>query len=127
MKSPLGPPTVSYGLELGKRIKALRQALGLTQQDLADKVNLSRAAVAYWEAGKSGHAGKHLKAIAEALGVQPEALTTGLIEEEAYEIKLSAEEYSLVTLYRSLTAEQRLSVQRVIERNSLKRFGIAAR
>lgn len=33
------------------KLQILRKSKGLTQEDLADKINVSRAAVAKWEAG----------------------------------------------------------------------------
>lgn len=38
---------------IGKRVKMMRAAHGLTQQALADKLGLSRAAVAQWESGQA--------------------------------------------------------------------------
>lgn len=35
------------------KLQILRKSKGLTQEDLADKINVSRAAVAKWEAGQS--------------------------------------------------------------------------
>lgn len=35
------------------KLQILRKSKGLTQEDLADKINVSRAAVAKWEADQS--------------------------------------------------------------------------
>ena len=35
------------------KLQALRKNKGLTQEELAEKINVSRAAVAKWEAGQS--------------------------------------------------------------------------
>lgn len=53
----------------GRAIKAQREAIGMTQQELADAVGVTNQAVATWENGKSAPR-PHLQAdIARALGV----------------------------------------------------------
>lgn len=44
--------TTSNILEIGKRIRVLRENLGLTQLDLAKKLNVKRQTVAQWENGE---------------------------------------------------------------------------
>lgn len=39
--------------EVGSRIKSMRQTKGWTQQQLADRLGLSRAAVTQWESGQA--------------------------------------------------------------------------
>jgi transcriptional regulator with XRE-family HTH domain len=46
-----------------KQVFALRKALGLTQQELADKIGSSRVSVARWETGKHPPEGANLKAL----------------------------------------------------------------
>lgn len=41
-----------YARELGRRIKERREALGYTQQDIANFLNKERSSVASWEAGR---------------------------------------------------------------------------
>lgn len=40
-------------MSLGERIKALRRRAGLSQEQVAEQVGVSRQAVAKWEAGGS--------------------------------------------------------------------------
>ena len=40
-------------MELGKRIRALRQEKGLSQEALAEQLEITRQAVAKWECGVS--------------------------------------------------------------------------
>ena len=40
-------------MSLGERIKALRRRAGLSQEQVAEQVGVSRQAVAKWEAGQS--------------------------------------------------------------------------
>jgi transcriptional regulator with XRE-family HTH domain len=39
--------------EIGKRIRDLRKEKNLTQQELSEKLNVSRSAVANWEGGRN--------------------------------------------------------------------------
>jgi DNA-binding transcriptional regulator YiaG len=48
-----------------KRIVKLRQALGLTQQQLADRIGAMQPTVARWETGKNQPRGANLKALLE--------------------------------------------------------------
>jgi transcriptional regulator with XRE-family HTH domain len=53
---------------VAKRIRLRRQALNLTQQELADLVRVNRATVSAWERGKQAP-DKHEGAIEAALGI----------------------------------------------------------
>lgn len=55
--------------EIGKKIKILRKTRGLTQQQLADKLNVKRATISNYEIGRRSPHIKELEDIAEALGV----------------------------------------------------------
>jgi len=59
---------------LGKKIKAAREQIGLTQDKLADLVGVSRAAVARWENGDIEPKLKNLIALTEALNVSSDYL-----------------------------------------------------
>ena len=53
---------------LGEVIRARREACGLTQELVAQKLGVSRQAVGKWESGKSEPSTTNLMAIAELLG-----------------------------------------------------------
>lgn len=55
--------------EIGQKIKILRKTRGLTQQQLADKLNVKRATISNYEIGRRSPHIKELELIAEALGV----------------------------------------------------------
>lgn len=59
-----------YG-ELGRRIRAAREAVGVTQEELALRVELSRASVANIERGHQRVALHKFVELALALGVEP--------------------------------------------------------
>ena len=50
-------------------IKELREARGLTQEELAAKCGRTKSAVAKWESDKASPPAKLLPTVAEALGV----------------------------------------------------------
>lgn len=55
--------------EIGQKIKILRKTRGLTQQQLADKLNVKRATISNYEIGRRSPHIKELESIAAALGV----------------------------------------------------------
>ena len=64
---------------LGERIRAARQAAGLSQEKLAERLGLTRPAVTKWESGQSAPSTENLLRLAEVLGVP----VTALLGEEA--------------------------------------------
>ncbi len=57
----------------GERLRLVRRARGLSQDDLARAVGVSRSAVAQWETGRAG-CSTHVDAISSALQVLPREL-----------------------------------------------------
>lgn len=53
-------------------MKVARTIAGLTQQALADKMDVSRDTVAKWEGGKMGISGKNLQRFCEVTGFKAE-------------------------------------------------------
>lgn len=60
-----------------ERIRDLRKAIGLTQQDFADRLGVKRNTVALYETGKSGISDGIIKSICREFGVSEEWLRTG--------------------------------------------------
>ncbi len=52
----------------GERMRLLRRARGLTQDELARATGVSRSAVAQWETGRAGY-GNRIVRVADVLGV----------------------------------------------------------
>lgn len=61
-------------MSLGERIKALRRRAGLSQEQVAEQVGVSRQAVAKWEAGHSAPSTENLRKLAQVLQVGLEEL-----------------------------------------------------
>ena len=53
----------------GKKIKEKRQALGLSQEDLAQKLNLTRQAISKWEMDKAQPTMTNLRQLARVFDV----------------------------------------------------------
>lgn len=65
--------------EMGQRIMERRKKLGLTQEALAEKSDVTTQSVSYAEAGKRAMRPENLLKIAAALGVSADYLLTGEI------------------------------------------------
>ena len=63
--------------QIGKNIKKHRIETGMTQDQLAEKLNVTRQAVSNWETGKTQPNIETLTALAEHFGVSVEALIYG--------------------------------------------------
>lgn len=86
-------------IHVGKMIAKIRKDRGYSQQQLADKLNLSKQAVSNYETGKREPDYVTLEAIADALNVP----ITMLISPEEKEEALSA-------IYATYTSEKKLTV-----------------
>lgn len=63
-------------MNIGSNIQMTRQAAGLTQEQLAAAIGVSRQTVAKWEAGETSPDLEHAAALADALGCSLDALAT---------------------------------------------------
>jgi transcriptional regulator with XRE-family HTH domain len=79
----------------GQLILTLRTNIGLTQASLAERIGVSRRAVAEWEAGSAYPKAERLKAFI-ALGVQQEAFAAGREAEEIRALWKAAHQKSLL-------------------------------
>ena len=64
-------------MEIGQKIKKARIAKGLTQEELAQALYVSRTAISKWESGRGFPNIESLKAIAAFFGVSLEYMLTG--------------------------------------------------
>lgn len=62
---------------IGKRLKSLRKAVGLTQQKLADALGITQTTVGMWEVNKSTMTDRSTRQICATFGVSYDWLTTG--------------------------------------------------
>jgi transcriptional regulator with XRE-family HTH domain len=68
-------------VRLGSRVRGLRQAAGLTQQQLADAISMTRVTLVRFEAGDTDLGSSRLFTLARALGVEPAQLLEGSTDE----------------------------------------------
>ncbi len=64
-------------MTIGNRITALRKGLQLSQEELADKIGVSRQSVSKWETDSSAPDAFNLIALAEVLNTSVEYIVTG--------------------------------------------------
>ena len=62
---------------LGNRLRKCRLAAGMTQQQLADKLNLSNKTISKWESGNGSPDISNLPVLAETLGISVDELLKG--------------------------------------------------
>jgi transcriptional regulator with XRE-family HTH domain len=93
---------------IGERIRLARQARGLTQEQLAEAVGVTRSAVAQWETGRAGQVTGNLSRIAAVLGVGVEQLMFG--DDKASPRRAArGDELAILRLYRECApADQQL-------------------
>lgn len=68
---------MSLNEELGQRIQQLRKAKGFSQEELADRVGVSRQAVSKWESGQTAPDLERLLALGAQLDTTTDYLLTG--------------------------------------------------
>ncbi len=98
---------------IGKIIKQARLDMGMTQEELANKVGVQKSAIAKWENGRVSEIKRsNLKALADTLGLDPNVLL-GDSEPAIYLVPtipapapcpdLAPDEQRLVDIYRDLS------------------------
>ena len=95
----------------GARIYELRRACGLTQQAVADRLQIHRTTYTKYETGRATPDQQGLVRLAEIFGVSVDCLLgrcsdEGMANTEGEAVALSTEERVLVQLFRRLTEEQ---------------------
>jgi transcriptional regulator with XRE-family HTH domain len=101
--------------DIGARIRAARRDRGLTQDELADQVGVSRSAVAQWETGRTGQVTGNLSRIAGVLEVNVEYLMFGDDKQATGEAR-QGDELALLRLYRECDPEDRQMLLRTARR-----------
>ena len=96
---------------LNENIKALRKSKGLSQQDLADKLNVVRQTISKWEQGLSVPDSDLLIALSEALETPVSTLLGETVSpSEADEVKALSEKLEIINLQFARRKAMRRSV-----------------
>lgn len=104
---------------LAQRIHRLREARNLSQQQLADRLNISRVAVTKWESGQTENMKiDNLLALSDFFGLSIDELITGKRPETAS--SLSKEEQTLLTTWRSAAQSVRQAVRLMLAPASVR-------
>jgi transcriptional regulator with XRE-family HTH domain len=101
--------------DIGTRIKALRREKGLSQDELANQVGVSRSAVAQWETGRTGQVTGNLSRIAGALDASVEFLVYGN-DKTGPGTVTQGDELAMLRLYRECEPEDRQMLLRMARR-----------
>jgi transcriptional regulator with XRE-family HTH domain len=101
---------------LGARIRTARLAQGLTQEQLARAVGVTRSAVAQWETGRAGQVGGNLARIARYLGTSAAFLLTGEQDAGGAPLPLRGDEMALLRAYRDCIPDDRALLVRTAVR-----------
>ena len=84
---------------LNENIKAIRKSKGLSQEELAIKLNVVRQTISKWEQGLSVPDSEMLISISEALETPVSALLgETVIESKAYDLKAISEKLEIINL-----------------------------
>ncbi len=106
---------MSNPIDIGARIKAIREERGWTQHQLAQAVGVSRSAVAQWETGRAGQITGNLTRIAACLEIGVEYLMYGAAKQAPLEVQ-QGDELALVRLYRACAPDDRQTLLRLARR-----------
>lgn len=98
-------------IALGKRIQALRQRSGVTQEQLAERANLSLKHLGEMERGRGNPTLSSLESLAGALGLS----LMDLFDFEHQRLSREQVKIELDTLLRDITDEQRTMFYRIVK------------
>lgn len=82
------------------RIKEVREALAVSQSELAEKIGISRSQLSLIESGARNLSAERQRKVAEALGVEP----TELVD---FDAPSADEEAAIIEAYRLMAPKQR--------------------
>lgn len=101
---------------LGRKIARVRKEHGMTQEDLARILDVSRSAVALMETGRSCRARTNISKIVDIFELDADFF---LVEAESRELtEISGDEKNLVIMYRKLNTSEKIDAQQYMERRA---------
>ena len=72
----------NYNKKIGQWLAHQREARGLLQQDIGDKLGVTKTAISYWETGKRTIDASTMIEYCNALGVDPQDLVRDVVNEK---------------------------------------------
>lgn len=106
-------------MELGEKIRALRQNAGMSQEKVAELVGVSRQAVTKWEVNQSAPSTENLFKLAEIFGTSVDMLLTSEDETKAYPAE------QIYRIYKMEEEKRAARKKQARKRNTLKALLIA--
>jgi transcriptional regulator with XRE-family HTH domain len=98
---------------IGKRLRAIRESLKLTQAELAKKVGLTQSAISHFEEGKRTPSAQALEKIANGLGMSVDTLL-GLASNSSGDSEKDAAIEGIVNKLKSQPKEKIYALNRFI-------------
>jgi transcriptional regulator with XRE-family HTH domain len=127
-------------MSLHSRVKLARRHAGLSQAQLAQRLNVHRSAVTHWElCGKRNPNMTNLRQLAEVTGVQFEWLATGrggmALLMDARDAVAAADallieddlEMRLIRAFRDMPVKSKVPVAEIVEQLAVGRMGVKRR
>lgn len=93
----------------GLRLKDLRESRGLSQQQLADKLNVSRATISSWETSRTEPNLGQIEQLAKIFNCTKTRIIDGA-DQVDYALTLEDDEILIIEAYRKLSAADKLLV-----------------
>ena len=84
-------------MELGSHIKEHRKELGLSQDDLAERIYVSRQTISNWECGRTYPDVQSLLLLSNVFGVTVDSLIKGDVETMAQVMKEAVKKYNVLS------------------------------
>lgn len=84
-------------MSIEKRLLELRKSKGLSQEEVADKLNVTRQTVSKWETGQSSPDFDKIAPICELYGVTPNEILSEVVDEKKVEEVKKKEDYENMT------------------------------
>lgn len=100
--------------EIGARLRKMRNENGLTQDQLAEKLGVSKRTVGNYESGASDAPASHLSIVARDLGFDVPYILSGVRSTLAGD-SLTDVENALVRKYRSIPEDDQKTIRRLLD------------
>lgn len=108
---------------IGNKLKSLRKAKNMSQEEVAEFLNVSQSAYARMERGQSASWANHFNRICEVFEIRPEDLVREESESSTFEDEKPSIEEGLLSVYRKTIRQYELQIEdlKIIVRNLNKR------
>lgn len=111
---------------IGDNLKILRKSKNMSQEEVADRLNISQSAYARMERGESSSWASHFNKICQVFEITPEELVKKELGDAVFESLMNTElqtEIAMLSVYRKIIRQYELQIEdlKIIIRNLNKR------